>query len=109
MRGSAPNLTDAFLRNVKPTGKRYEISDTVTRGLRARVSARGDVTFILKTRAQNQKLMTVTLGRYPGITLKTARELAGRKTVEIKDGLCCTNQLMAEVSPSPDSLIPQPP
>jgi hypothetical protein len=43
-------LSDAALRKLKPTGERYEVTDSVAIGLRARVSAEGKVAFILKSR-----------------------------------------------------------
>lgn len=79
-------LTDAYLRKLKPTGKRVEITDASTKGLRARVSADGEITFILKVRDAAGNLPTVTIGRYPDISLKTAREEATRLRTELKAG-----------------------
>lgn len=86
MPNSKTILTDALLRKIKPTGERYEISDTQVVGLRARVSTTGKVSFILKTRDAASKLTTVTLGQFPSMTLKTAREDASRKRLDLKAG-----------------------
>ncbi len=79
-------LTDVFLRKLKPSGRREEISDATERGLRVRVSAAGDISFILKCRGADSKPTTVTLGRYPDLTLKEARERAAKNRQALKDG-----------------------
>lgn len=80
-------LTDIFLRKLKPSGKREEISDTSERGLRVRISVSGDISFIVKSRGADSKVKTVTLGRYPDLSLKTARERATKVRQALKDGV----------------------
>lgn len=81
------SLTDAFLRKLKPTGKRFEICDTSTTGLRARVSPTGEVSFLLKARGGPEaKPLTVTLGQYPDLSLKEARAQAAQKRLDLKAG-----------------------
>ena len=80
-------LSDITLRKLKPAGTRYEISDPIAVGLRARVSADASVTFILKTRNAANKLKTITLGTYPAMSLKEARDAAGRARLELKAGV----------------------
>jgi hypothetical protein len=46
--------------------------------LRARISPSGEVSFILHVRNGVGKLVLVTLGRYPHLSLKEAREHAAR-------------------------------
>jgi integrase len=79
-------LSDLVLRRLKPTGQRVTITDHVERGLRARVSPKGEVSFILHARNATGKLQLVTLGRYPDLTLKAARELAARTRQALKGG-----------------------
>lgn len=79
-------LSDAALRKLKPTGERYEVTDSVAIGLRARVSAEGKVTFILKSRDAANKLRTITIGAYPEMSLKEAREEASRSRLQLKAG-----------------------
>lgn len=79
-------LSDVVLRKLKPTGERYEITDTVAVGLRARVSADGRTTFILKARNPANKLQTITLGSYPEMSLKEAREEASKARLDLKAG-----------------------
>lgn len=79
-------LSDAALRKLKPTGQRYEITDGVASGLRARVSTDGEVTFILKSRNAASQLKTITIGKYPDISLKEAREQATRSRLQLKAG-----------------------
>lgn len=79
-------LTDVALRKLKPTGERYERSDAGTPGLRVRVSAEGAITFILKARNAASKLETITLGHFPEMSLKEAREESIKKRLELKSG-----------------------
>jgi integrase len=83
---AAPQLSDLLLRRFQPTGKREQISDHVERGLRARISPTGDVSFILHARNGVGKLVLVTLGRYPDLSLKEAREQAARQRLALKQG-----------------------
>ena len=86
MSRAKPSLSDAALRKLKPTGQRYEITDSVVTGLRARISSGGEVAFILKARNAAGQLKTVTLGCYPQVSLKEAREAANRARLDLKDG-----------------------
>ncbi len=79
-------ITDVALRKLKPTGSRYEITDSIAVGLRVRVSAEGRINFILKARDAGSKLQTITLGQFPDISLKEARELANEKRLALKAG-----------------------
>lgn len=79
-------LTDVALRKLKPTGNRFELTDGVVQGLRARVSAEGKITFILKSRNAANKLATITLGQFPDISLKEAREEATKRRLDLKAG-----------------------
>lgn|GEM_PF-783014 len=69
-------LTDIFARNVKATGKRQTISDDVCGGLALRVGAKGTKTWAFMSRDCHGKSRTVTLGRYPAVPLKAARQKA---------------------------------
>jgi hypothetical protein len=51
-----------------------------------RISPTGEVSFILHIRNADGKLVLVTLGRYPDLSLKEARELAARQRVALKGG-----------------------
>lgn len=102
-----PALSDAALRKLKPTGQRYEISDPISVGLRARVSADASVTFILKTRNAANKLKTVTLGTYPAMSLKEARDAALRARLDLKAGVdinAAKRQLRHEASNPADTV-----
>ena len=80
-------LSDAMLRKLKPTGERYEITDTVAVGLRARISTEGRVTFILKSRDAASRVKTITVGTYPAMSLKDAREASNRLRLQLKAGI----------------------
>lgn len=79
-------LTDVMLRKQQPTGKRFELSDSSVVGLRARVSANGSITFILKSKNAANKLKTITLGSYPELSLKDARTEATKARLGLKAG-----------------------
>jgi integrase len=79
-------LTDAALRKLIPNGNRYEITDSIAVGLRVRVSAEGRISFILKARNAASKLQTLTLGQFPDISLKAAREQANEQRLALKAG-----------------------
>ena len=79
-------LSDAALRNLKPTGERYEVTDRVMSGLVGRISSSGRVTFVLRARNAAGKMQTITLGTYPELTLKAARDAANRTKLDIKSG-----------------------
>ena len=80
------SLTDATLRKMKETGERFEITDGACVGLRIRVSPKGDKTFVLKARNSAGQIKTITLGRYPDLSLKQAREAANYHRLELKAG-----------------------
>jgi len=72
-------LTDRKLRALKPApkGGRYEVHDSVIRGLRVRVSDQGSRIFVFRTRYPGSTNPTRrTLGEYPSMTLEAAREKA---------------------------------
>ncbi len=79
-------LTDVLLKGLKPKERAYEVSDPACQGLRAKVSATGKVTFILKVRALTGKLVTVKLGEYPAMSLKEGRAKALEARLAIKNG-----------------------
>jgi integrase len=79
-------LSDAALRNLKPTGARYEVTDKVMAGLVGRISSSGRVTFVLRARNAAGMMQTITLGTYPDLSLKAARDAANRTKLSIKSG-----------------------
>lgn len=83
---SRRNMTDSWLRNLKDTGRRTEYSDTLQKGLRLRVGAQGERTFLLKARGGDGRMATVTLGPYPMLSLKDARQKAMACLLAIKNG-----------------------
>lgn len=80
-------LTDAYLRKLKSAGESDVISDATVTGLRARISEKGKITFALQARDANSKSQTVTLGQYPEMSLKQAREKATSERLRLKAGV----------------------
>ena len=85
-------LNDLTLRRLKPTGQRFFIKDETVKGLRARVSVDGVATFTFTGRDAASKIAQVTLGRYPEMSLKAAREEALSKRSELKAGIKVNEQ-----------------
>jgi integrase len=70
-------ITDAKIRSLKKTGKRYEIRDQRVPGFCVRVSEHGAKTFVLKTRYPGSPHPTRrALGDYGVMTLEQARDRA---------------------------------
>ena len=72
-------LTDAFIKHLKPQGKRYEVADKASKGLRIRIGATGKKSFVWFYKdAKTNKSKMLTLGRYGGgdsqLTLSAARK-----------------------------------
>jgi integrase len=65
-------LTDARIRNLKPRGRRFLVTDG--RGLGLEVMPSGALSWRYRYRLNNQ-LEKVVLGRYPDLSLKAAREI----------------------------------
>ncbi len=76
-------LTDAKVKNLKPTEKRYMVSDG--QGLSLDVLPSGKMTWLFKYR-QNGKQEKVTLGRYPDLSLKAAREARAELATKVAKG-----------------------
>jgi len=68
-------LTDLNIRHLKPRASQYEVFDTAMSGLAIRVSPGGTKAFVLLYRI-GRRPRRYTLGRYPVLSLKIARERA---------------------------------
>jgi integrase len=81
----AKPLTVRSLESLKPGPVRREIPDGLTRGLAFILQPSGKASWAVRYRfhGKNKKL---TLGSYPAIGLKSARELAGEALVEVGRG-----------------------
>jgi integrase len=70
-------LTHRMLKALKPKAQRYEIMDSLVRGMGIRVSEGGVRTFILITRFPGHRYPARrSLGEYPTVTLEQARDKA---------------------------------
>jgi hypothetical protein len=72
---SSKKLTDRTLASLS-VSTRTELTDAGCPGLRFRVGQSGKKSFIFKGRDKFQQMKTVTLGQYPDLSLKAAREMA---------------------------------
>src|SRR6516225_6919599 len=79
-------LTDALIRSVHPPAKgRLELADGACRGLELRVTALGCKSFAFRYRAQT-RIERLTLGKYPDVSLRDARERADKLRAQIAAG-----------------------
>lgn len=80
-------LTDVFVRGYKNvSGKRAEIRDTKVTGLVLRVTPKNRKTFTLHTRTATKENVQITIGTYPVISLKAARDIAMNHLADIRRG-----------------------
>jgi len=80
-------LTDLKIRKIRPPENgRLEIADRRLAGLSLRVTRNGVKTFALRTRV-NGRLVRVTLGRYPELSLAEARAKAHEAIAKARAGI----------------------
>lgn len=77
-------LTDSLIRNIKPD-KRVEIFDSVKPGLALRVTPTGYKSFFFRYR-YGGKIKRYTIGSYPAVSLKKARDKADAIRVQAGEG-----------------------
>ncbi|MDZ7691972.1 MAG: tyrosine-type recombinase/integrase [Balneolaceae bacterium] len=80
------NLTDPFIRNLKPPKKRTEIYDNLITGLAVRVTPTGHKSFVYRYRIKD-KVKRFTMGSFPKMGLSTAREEAKKLWFDISNGI----------------------
>ncbi len=81
-------LTDTYVRNLKaPSEGRFEVSDATRRGLRIRVTPQGKKTWVFEKRIRGGAKRKTTLGTYPAMSLKQARDLALELEREAANGM----------------------
>lgn len=78
-------LTDKAVANLKADGQRIEIYDTLLPGFGLRVSPKGAKSWFAFTRVHGHPTR-ITLGRYPVLGLKDAREAARKTLMEASAG-----------------------
>jgi hypothetical protein len=82
---AAKKLTDTVVRNARPSTTRYELTDGKSVGLVLRITTRGIKTWAVRfyLRGRQQR---ITLGKYPAVSLASAREQAARITSRVQRG-----------------------
>lgn len=76
-------LTDAFIRKIQ-IDRRKDFVDTRQPGLTLRVTPTGKKTFSVRVRSLDGIEQRITIGSYPEISLKSAREMAAEKRAEVQ-------------------------
>ena len=79
-------LTELAIRKAKPASKRYDLFDASVRGLGLRVATSGTKSWFMMRRFKGRMLRS-TFGRYPDLTLATARLKAPDVLSNMADGL----------------------
>lgn len=86
-----PEITDNLIKKLKADAaserRTLEITDTVCKGLRVRVSYGGSVGFYILYRPRGEKTVKrFMLGKYPGVGIAEARRLARGKLGDVSKG-----------------------
>lgn len=77
-------LTDRLIQSIKTDTARIQITDAKTPGLKLRVSRSGHKSFAMMMRNKAGKYTTTTIGSYPDLSLKKARDIACQIRVDVK-------------------------
>ena len=73
------SLSKEVLEAIRPTGKRYRLTDTVVRGLSVDVGTTGSITWQMRAPMKlGHRQEWISIGPYPGITTEAARSEAQR-------------------------------
>lgn len=78
-------LTDRSIRALKPQARQYEVADAKTPGLALRVQPSGTKAWAYRYRI-GSAFRRISLGLFPEITLKRARDLAKDRVFEVRKG-----------------------
>jgi hypothetical protein len=80
-------FTDRFLRGLKPEDWPYTVGNTDTKGMTIKVMPSGIKSFLLQYHSRvTGAPRTLTLGRYPDVTLAQANRTAAKAWTQIMDG-----------------------
>lgn len=83
MAGNKQVLTDAFLRKLEPTTKRYELWDEGSPGLGVRVSSVVSWCYMYR---HSGKVRRLTLGQFPAMSCREARSAYAKAAQAVQDG-----------------------
>ena len=79
------SLTELTIRKAKPADKRYDLFDASARGLGLRIAISGTKSWFVMRRF-NGRMLRITFGRYPEISLANARLKVPEVLREMADG-----------------------
>ena len=78
-------FTDTYIKQIKPKDKQFEICDTKVRGLTIRVARKAKTfSFHYRFMGRNNR---ITLGHYPSMSLKEARQKAQDASRQVSNGI----------------------
>lgn len=107
---AATALTDAFIRKIQ-IDHRKDFVDARQPGLTLRVTPTGKKTFSVRVRSLDGIEQRITIGSYPDISLKSAREIAAERRAEVRkttgnmNHIRRTNQDALRASPTLRELV----
>lgn len=82
------NLTDTFIKSIKPPQAQYDFyADAKQAGLTLKVSFTGAMVWTVQKKIKGGKRRYFTLGSYPAVSLKSAREQAYSLQAEAEAGI----------------------
>jgi integrase len=88
MEAMKTNLTDTFIKGIKPPKDRYDTYfDAKHPGLCLRVSFTGSMVWVVQKKVKGGPRIHVTLGSYPAVSLKAARDQAYAIQAEAEAGI----------------------
>jgi len=94
-------ITAKLIESLRPGHARKEIPDGLVRGLYLIVQPSGKLSWCVRYRASGRP-RKLTLGAYPTISLKAARELAGKALIEVAGGVDPAKEKKAARAAVPD-------
>ena len=86
----AKRFTDAQIKGLKPTNKRAILFEDGGRGFGIRVEPSGRKSFFLEYRfgeGQKRRNRVLTIGKYPRVSLTSARSIALQALAQIKKNI----------------------
>jgi len=97
---SGKKLTDPFLRGLEARPSRYEIADTLAKGLYVAVEKTGTKVFAHRFSVASKGARLV-LGRYPALSLAQARDTVRAQRIQLEKGCDPRQEKSTETSSGP--------
>ena len=80
-------ITEKYLEKIKPGTKDQYLRDDTLKGFAVKVTPTGRISFIAEGRVRKGRSRRITLGQYPTLTMKEARDLAMHNLNKMQKGI----------------------